>query len=311
MKKFLLLFSAVMLSLVSCSSPVFNPFGFSSNPFLDKTVISTDEISSGSSVSFSLTTDNHFNRENSVWYNSEYYSFLDERTERYPFALTLGDLTDTGVFVDEALSFVDEVKKRTSDNFFTCCVGNHDRHTRSFKWDSGDEVFTTAGCYYYGMMNGVPFLAIYKLDDSYDCITAEQFEYLEEALAKENAVYRMIIIHENVTTGSSINPTLIVFGLSSSENNRLYRIMSENGVGLILSGHNHVGNISYRLTETLGELNLSAYHRKNGSIPGTESPGRFYDFTLSSSDGSVKITSYNAETRTEDAAFDFRLPKNV
>ena len=314
MRKLVYLSLIVVLCLVSCSAPVFNPFQFTSNPFLVKTVISDEVIASSDTVSFTVTTDNHFDRDNSSWFNENYYAFLENKMKSgngYPFAITLGDLTDTGVFVENALSFAEKVKSLTTKKFFTACVGNHDRHTQSFKWDSGDEMFTSAGCYYYGTTSdGKPLLAIYKMDNSYDCITDQQFEYLEEALKKETAVYRMIIIHENVTTGSSLNPTLVIFGLSSSEANRLYRIMSENGVGLILSGHNHCGNIEYHLSDTLGELNLAAYHRKNGTILDMESEGWWYDLTLSVSDGSVTITGYKAEKSEAAKTYSFRLPEN-
>ncbi len=308
MRKLVYLSLITVLCLVSCSAPVFNPFQFTTNPFLVKTVIS-DRVITEESISFSVTTDNHFDRDNSSWFNENYYSFLKEKN--YPFALTLGDLTDTGVFVENALSFAETVKELTTEKFFTACVGNHDRHTRSFMWDSGDEMFTSAGCYYYGKTSdGKPLLAIYKMDNSYDCITNQQFEYLEEALKKESAVYRMIIIHENVTTGSSLNPTLVIFGLSSGEANRLYRIMSENGVGLILSGHNHCGNIEYHLSDTLGELNMAAYHRRNGTVLDMESEGWWYELTLSVSDGSVTITGYRAEKSEAAASYSFRLPRN-
>lgn len=314
MRKFIFLSLIALLCITSCSAPVFNPFLFTTNPFLDNvTTISPGYISSGK-ISFSVTTDNHFDRADSTWYNENYYSFLTSR--KYPFALSLGDLTDTGVFTEEALKFVDNVEERTELGFFTTCVGNHDRHFVDSRWDGGDVVYETAGCYYYGTTeDGNPLLAIYKLDNSYDCITNTEFEYLEEALRKEKARYRIIIIHENVSTGNTLGPTLVLFGLSSAETNRLYKIMSENGVGLILSGHNHIGNVEYHLSETLGELNLAAYHRKNNAFLNMESPGYFYDFTLDTETGEVVIKGYLAESARDEGAesektFFFRLPKN-
>ncbi len=311
MRKIILIL-LTLLFLVSCSAPIFNPFQFESNPFLDKYWISQNVITEDT-ISFSVTTDNHFDRADSTWYNENYYSFLDSKS--YPFAISLGDLTDTGVFTENALKFVEEVRKRT--DFFTTCVGNHDRHSvDSTRWDTDDETYKTARCYYYGKTeDGKPLLAIYKLDNSYDCITDRQFRYLEEALKKETARYRMIIIHENVSTGNTLGPTLVLFGLSSAETNRLYRIMSENNVGLILSGHNHIGNVEYHLNETLGELNMAAYHRKNNALLNMESPGYFYDFTLNTKTGEVVIKGYLAES-TKDATaeaektFLFRLPES-
>ncbi len=317
MRKIVLILLALML-LASCSAPIFNPFQFTENPFLDKYWISDETINTETTktISFSVTTDNHFDRADSEWYNGSYYSFLDSKN--YPFAISLGDITDTGVFTENALSFVEEVRKRTSKSFFTTCVGNHDRHSvDSTRWDNGDETYKTARCYYYGKTaDGKPLLAIYKLDNSYDCITDRQFRYFEEALKKETAVYRMIIIHENVSTGNTPGPTLVLFGLSSAETNRLYRIMSENNVGLILSGHNHIGNVEYHLNDTLGELNMAAYHRKNNAFLNMESPGYFYDFTLNIETGNVVIEGYLAESTTDastakaEKTFTFRLPKS-
>ena len=319
MRKFVFVLLIAVLCITSCSAPVFNPFQFTSNPFLDNvTWIGGKKPITTDTISFSVTTDNHFDRENCEWYNENYYSFLDNRTTRYPFAISLGDLTDTGVFVDNALNFVDEVKKRTSETFFTTCVGNHDRHSVDSRWDGGDVEYETAGCYYYGTLEDgkTPLLAIYKLDNSYDCITNKEFEYLEEALKKEKARYRMIITHENVATGNTLGPTLVLFGLSSQETNRLYRIMSENNVGLILSGHNHIGNVEYHLSETLGELNMAAYHKKNNALLNMESPGYFYDFTLDTKTGDVVISGYLAKYTTSESTavaektFNFKLPRS-
>ncbi len=315
MRKILFVLLIAALMVTSCSAPVFNPFQFTTNPFLKENWISEETIMD-KTVSFSVTTDNHFDRADSEWYNEEYYSFLDSR--KYPFAISLGDITDTGVMVENARSFAEEVKERTTLKFFTTCVGNHDRHTVSDVWDSGeDEMFTTAGRYYYGKTSdGRPLLAIYKLDNSYDCITDREFEYFEEALKEETALYRMIIIHENVSTGNTLGPTLVLFGLSSAETNRLYRIMSQNNVGLILSGHNHIGNVEYHFSETLGELNLAAYHKKKNAVLNMESPGYFYDFTLDTETGDVTISGYLAKYTTDyktakaEKTFSFRLPKS-
>ncbi len=315
MRKIVLIILALVL-LASCSAPVFNPFRFTSNPFLEKYWIS-DETITTDTISFSVTTDNHFDRADSTWYNENYYFFLKSRN--YPFAISLGDITDTGVFTENALNFASTVESLTEKGFFTTCVGNHDRHSvDSTRWDTEDEKYKTARCYYYGKTKDgkQPLLAIYKLDNSYDCITDRQFRYFEEALKKETARYRMIIIHENVSTGNTPGPTLVLFGLSSAETNRLYRIMSENNVGLILSGHNHIGNVEYHLNDTLGELNMAAYHRKNNALLNMESPGYFYDFTLDTRTGEVVIKGYLAESTTDastakaDKTFTFRLPES-
>ncbi len=197
----------------------------------------------------------------------------------------------------------------------TIAIGNHDRHTLADIWDStkGGNTYSTAGCYYYGKTtSGKPLLAIYKLDTSSDCISAKQFEHLEEALSAETAVYRIIITHENVSIGNKLNPTMVIFGLSSEEGNKLYKIMAKYNVGLILDGHNHSGNAVYKLNDKLGEMNLAAYMRRITKPIQTESYGYWYDFTLDLSTGEAVITGYLAKTGEKDSnvVFTFNLPEN-
>lgn len=304
------LFLLVLLS--SCTVPYLLPYNFSSNPFLKKVRIDKDGskkvISDGESISFSVITDSHFRRKDSSWFNDNYYEFLEEKD--YPFAINLGDFTDTGVITTSDLEFLGKVKSYTTCDFVTVTMGNHDRHNLSSFWDNGDEGFTSAGCYYYGeLQDGTPLLAIYKIDTSADNIGYKQFEHLEEALKKETAVYRIILSHENVSIGNALSPTLVIFGLGSEETNKLYKLMSQYNVSLILSGHNHIGNIAYHLSDTLGELNLAAYHRKVTKPVQIESMGCWYDFTLNTDSGMAVITSYSAETKEKEKSFSFRLAR--
>lgn len=312
MKK-IILGIVVLFVLASCTVPYLLPYNFTSNPFLYKKRIDAGNaevvVNDGDSISFSIITDSHFGRKNSSWYNENYYNFLEEK--KYPFAVNLGDFTDTGVITDDDITFAETVKSKTTKNFLTIVMGNHDRHNLSTRWDSGDEMFTSAGCYYYGeTKDGTPLLAIYKIDTSADNIGYKQFQHLEEALKKETAVYRIILSHENVSIGNALSPSLVIFGLGSEESNKLYKIMSKYNVSLLLSGHNHMGNIEYHLSDTLGELNLAAYHRKVTKPVQYESMGCWYDFTLDTAASKAVITCYDAESSKVDKTFTFNLVKS-
>ncbi len=315
MKKIILILILLsLLCLVSCTVPYLVAYQFTTNPFLKEVWIDNSVITD-SSIKFSIVTDSHFEKAKGdpEWFNENYYKFLDEN--KYPFAFHLGDLTDTGVITDDDYAFIDNVRAKTTKNFVTIAIGNHDRHTLADIWDSteGGDTYSTAGCYYYGKTtSGKPLLAIYKLDTSADCISAKQFEHLEEALSAETAVYRIIITHENVSIGNKLNPTMVIFGLSSEEGNKLYKIMAKYNVGLILDGHNHSGNAVYKLNDKLGEMNLAAYMRRITKPIQTESYGYWYDFTLDLSTGEAVITGYLAKTGEKDSnvVFTFTLPEN-
>ncbi len=309
-KYILLIVLLVCFIVVSCTIDYLNTYEFTSNPFLTKTWIDESDMTGKAGISFSMITDTHFGRDNCSWFNEKYFSALEERN--YPFVLHLGDFTDTGVISESDKEFIEKVKSLTTDKFVTIAIGNHDRHNYSSIWNSseGGNTYTTAGCYYYGKSGDKPLLAIYKIDTTGDSIGNKQFEDLEEALKNETALYRIIIAHENISIGNNLSPSLFIFGLSSDESNRLYKILSENGVGLILTGHNHLGNLAYNLSSTLGELNAAAYHRKLTPVVQYESMGYWYDFSLDTASGGVVITAYEAETSEKYTSFNFMLPSN-
>lgn len=324
MRTIIFILAAVLLC-VSCTAPYLVPYQFSSNPFFSKVWIELDKNNDEKtnivdadvitdSLSFSIITDSHFGKKgNSEWFNDNYLSFLGEKN--YPFALHLGDLTDTGEITDDDYEFINKMKAKTKRNFVSIAIGNHDRHTPADIWDStkGGDTYSTAGCYYYGKTSsGKPLLAIYKLDTSADCISYKQFYHLEQALKHETALYRIIVTHENISIGNRLSPTMVIFGLSSEEANKLYKIMDKYKVGLILDGHNHSGNVVYKLNDYLGEMNLAAYMRKITKPIQTESYGYWYDFTLDVETGVVTITGYLAQTKEKDenVVFEFNLPKS-
>lgn len=309
MKKASILVFTVLILICSCSLKEESYFEYDSNPFLNKEIISREE--SRGLVSFTLYSDAHYNRDDSncYWYDEEYKELLKEKG--YSFAINIGDIADDGIITEEINRKAEEVRSLTKDNFLLVIRGNHDRHSHSPLWDNkNNNIYRSASSYYYGVKDNRPLLSIYNLDTSTKVIGEKQFNYLEEALKEDNALYKIIVTHENVTTGSAISPSLILFGLSSRECNKLYKLMSKYNIGLVIGGHNHIGHVSYHLTPTMGEINLAAFHKRITYPIEYESMGYVYDFTLNSETGEVTITSIRIENKKEEEKYSFILPKS-
>ncbi len=309
MKKILFLLALVLILFSSCSLSEERFFEYDSNPFLKKEIIS--KAKSDGLISFSLYSDAHYNRDDSncSWYDEEYKELLREK--RYSFAINIGDIADDGIITKEINKKVEEVRDLTEDNFVLVIRGNHDRHNKSPLWDSkNNNIYRSASAYYYGEKDNRPLLSIYNLDTSTKVIGEKQFSYLEEALKEDNAIYKIIVTHENVTTGSAISPSLVLFGLSSRECNKLYKLMSVYNIGLIIAGHNHIGHVSYHLTPTMGEINLAAFHKRKTNPIQYESMGYVYDFTLNSKTGEAIITAIRIENKEKEEKYTFILPQS-
>ena len=303
--KHILFYLLIVLAFASCSCAPYPLSSYSSNPFLEKRKIGIYDESG--MIRFSLLSDTHFGRDDGGvrWFNDNYYEFLSSHD--YPFAISLGDISDSGRIGKDTLSFISEVRARVG--YFIECIGNHDRHNLSPLWDSGDEIFTTAAAYSFATKDGRSLLSIYKLDSSERVIGDVQMRYLEEALASDDAVYRIIITHETVTSGGEADISAVLFGLNIQERNRLYRIMSDYDVGIILTGHYHKGNIEYHMKSTMGEFNASAFHQRHTKPFEYESEGYWYDVMIDEKTGEMLITPYLAESAEALRPFAFNLSK--
>ena len=307
MMKHILYCILILIAFVSCSYAPYPLASYSGNPFLEKKEIGSYDGSG--TIRFSLITDVHFGRDNDGevhWFNENYYEFLS--SQHYPFAISLGDISDSGRMDDSVFSFIHEIKARTG--YLIECIGNHDRHNLSSIWDSGDEIFTTASAYSFGKSGERPLLSIYKLDTSARVIGELQMMYLEEALASDDAIYRIIITHETISSGGIPDISAVLFGLNIQERNRLYRIMDDYDVGLILTGHYHKGNIEYHMKSTMGEFNAAAFHQRHTKPFEYESEGYWYDVSIDEKTGVVLITPYLAESSKELPSFEFNLPQH-
>lgn len=324
------------LVIPSCMFPDEISSIYKSNPFLDE--VRLDEVAKrnyqGAALSeapddgtlrFVVLTDQHYGREKKYpgqierW-DDNFYDFLNRVDgSEYPFIICLGDLSDSGEITDFVVSHIAECIKATSNGHFIYAIGNHERHSFSKDfWDAvsaKDETidtdaikngdFSTMGKYVYK-----DILSIYKLDSSLRTWGKKQLDWLEEALKQDKSEYRIFITHDNITTGGVFDQSLFVTGYGDiAERNRLYRIMHDYNVGVILTGHHHKGNIEYHMSDYMGELNLAAYHHMK---IGMESEGFWYEFTLDPSTGLLTAQAYLARTGQKDPryVFEFKLPKS-
>ena len=122
---------------------------------------------------------------------------------------------------------------------------------------------------------------------------------------------RIILTHENVSTGGVNDATIAAFGLEVAEVNRLLRIMAENNISIILNGHHHKGNIAYRHggKYDLSEFNAAAYHRMTGRLM-EESMGYWYVCSIDRDRNVLTVTPYYAETAERMTGYEFPLIVN-
>ncbi len=309
----------IILCLVSCRYETDTTSRYSTNPFESEIVIDSQSKvrSIDSPVTFFLGTDWHFGREDRksgiVRHEKELFEFLDRKTDNgenpYPFMVFLGDLTDYDNRDAEAEYYVNTVlPKYISDNF-VYLIGNHEKR-RGFTETEWEERWNTKTICKYVYEN----VSLYKLDNSERVFGKQQLKWLEESLKKDKNPYKIILCHENVTTGKDIDYSTLVFGFADiQERNELYRIATENKVGLILTGHHHIGNIIYQHSRTMGEFNAAALHERDTAVH-AEDIGYWYECVLyrgEDENGEEKkgilIKAYNSASG-ENLVYDYFFP---
>lgn len=330
-----------VLSLISCNfvfpDEITNEYG--KNPFLDGYDISKNRENGSQQVGFSslskidekrdsihfvAITDIHIGRTDSniKRFDDNFISYLESNTPE--FVLCLGDLSDNGKYSEEMQIFIDKASQRETNEkgWFVYCIGNHERHIfDDYKWDNTNSNSNDLGFdlkHFSGTMDRYSYgdiLSIYKLDSSMRALGQQQLYWLEEALKQDPAKYKMIISHDNITTGGALDHSLFLTGFADiQERNKLYHLLDKYNVGVVLSGHHHKGNIEYHMNDFMGELNLAAYHQRKTFID-FESEGYFYDCVLDVNSGKLTINGYLAEytrdnSRTPDKTFTFMLPSS-
>lgn len=308
----LLLFLTALVLLCSCE------IGFlkismpdtGKNPFWEPIAIYDDdnipdEIAAGGVIRFIALSDAHFGRkgvDSNVSYNNEnFFTFLSNAGRIDFFAFT-GDMLDA--FSEgnaRALSeFVEEIRTAARSNpginpKAVYVPGNHDFEnsspaawTEAFGADSFFPGHGTMASYRIGNV------AIYKTDSAYRVFGGAQLSYLDEAMEASDARYNLVLNH--VPLGAdTIDQTLFEFVIAdANERNLMLKILSVHKPSLVLSGHHHKGNILNTWSDSVHELVLAAYHRRDMFMD-LESKGYWYLVEIDQSSGKVTVEGYRMD----------------
>lgn len=269
-------------------------FDYDYNPFLKRVELekSGNEWEDGEdNIRFLVFTDAHIGRHDSKV--TDRSGKVLEIAEDHDFVMSLGDLSDDGnISYGPLKDFLAAMGKK--DVPFLGILGNHELQSDRMRdeWEAlyhGNGLFGTLGCYTYGP------LSIYALDSSLRIFTLAQLEALEQALAQDGNPYKVFITHTDITSGEGLNQSLI-FTLGTAdvaEQNRLYRLMDQYGVGLMMDGHRHSGGGLIHVSRSFWEYNHDALHTRDAGL--FESRGCYYVYTLDVNTGRLTIDKHLAE----------------
>jgi len=304
MRKSILFLSVLLLLFVSCSveRTTMVTGTYTSNPFLNAKEISAP---AGDSLSFVLVTDEHIGRtKDGASHNlANLYAFMEARA--FPFAVSLGDLSDDGSRNDAVFSFVNNVKGRTGQEVLIQCVGNHDRHTYSNSYASLLEENRESICRY--VCND---LSMYVLDNSTRTFTKSQLLWLEEALKADTSKYKIFFAHENLCAGTNLSNTQVMIGFADvSEINKIFSLMDKYKVGLLFTGHSHSGNEVYDSPHgNYAEYNICSFVKTTSVF---EPGDMWYTVTVDFSNGKVRVEGYNGTSCQVVNVREFVLPASL
>ena len=268
-------------------------FPYDVNPFIKAVELSDDGRAwSGEEdeITFLVFTDAHIGRHDSkVTDNS---ARILEIAEDYDFVISLGDLSDDGNI--EYGPLVDFLSRLGDLNVPALGIlGNHELQSDRMRdeWEAlyhAEGIFGTVGRFIYGP------LSIYALDSSLRIFTLAQLEALEQALALDDNPYKVFITHTDITSGEALNQSLIfLLGTGDvAEQHRLYRLMDQYGVGIMLDGHRHSGGGLIHIGRSFWEFNHDALHTRGDGM--FESRGVYYVYTLDVESGALTIDSHLA-----------------
>lgn len=205
-------------------------------------------------------------------YNDELVAALEEGD--YDLVLSVGDLSDEGDMGDQnMLGFLDAIAGKAP--LFIGVIGNHELHAGKDApyWAElyeEHEVRGPVGAYGIGEE-----VTVYALDSSWRILSKEQLDALEGAMEKDDAAFKIVLSHTDLTSGDGLNQSgIFILGEAQiAERNRLYRILSEDGPSILFTGHRHYGSGVMKHNDRLWEYNLDALHARNVAL---QSDGVFY-----------------------------------
>ncbi len=294
----LTLLALVFLLITSCD---FNSALFANttgNPFLQNT------YALGSLQNLVIVTDVHIGREHHergiTRYDNTFKSFLANTSQptTYSALISIGDLVDeSNSDISVALTFIKRFAPYCSNRFISV-IGNHETHTQSMSdWENSFPTTEDINSYFKRMaVYKFENVSIYVMDNAKRLFGYTQLNYLEEAISKDTNEVKIVLAHENVMTGNKLDQSLILFGNPSvTEMARFAKILENNGVSLVLTGHTHNGDIIYRYGNKCFEMNLAAYHAKETAL-NLEGKGSWYTLSIDQDSKEIVVKTYLAKT---------------
>ncbi len=294
----LTLLALVFLLTTSCD---FNSALFANttgNPFLQNT------YTLGSLQNLVIVTDVHIGREyherGITRYDNTFESFLANTSQpsTYSALISIGDLVDeSNSDISVALIFIKRFAPYCSNRFISV-IGNHETHTHSMlDWENSFPTTEDINSYFKRMaVYKFENVSIYVMDNAKRLFGYTQLNYLEEALSKDTNEVKIVLAHENVMTENKLDQSLILFGNPSvTEMARFAKILENNGVSLVLTGHTHNGDIIYRYGNKCFEMNLAAYHAKETAL-NLEGKGNWYTLSIDQDSKEIVVKTYLAKT---------------
>ncbi len=292
------LLALAFLLLTSCdfNSAIFA--NITGNPFLQNTY----ELDSLQNLV--IITDVHIGRETHesgiTRYDNTFETFLANtfKTSTYSALISIGDLVDeSNTDISESSNFIKRFAPYCSNRFISI-IGNHETHTNSMSsWENSFPETEDLKSYFKRMaVYKFDNVSIYVMNNAKRLFGYSQLNYLEEALSKDTNEVKIIMTHENVMTGNKLDQSLILFGNpSATEMARFAKILENNGVSLVLTGHTHNGDFIYKYGNKCFEMNLAAYHAKETAL-NIEGKGNWYTLSLNESSKKIIVRTYLAKT---------------
>ena len=310
MKLKLFIFLIILVTLTACNlEDAFYKTSLTNdeNPFLSN-VYTIETAATTSETEFAIITDVHLGRELKYdgikRYDDNFEAFLSNHVQSkgaFTALLSLGDLVDEQEPVNATVnSFIQRFSKYCSNRFIEM-IGNHDSHVvSSQEWENSNP--NLPGITYYAKrMCTIKCgeISIYITNNSRRLFGAQQLQYLEEALKQDTNKIKIVLAHEVVMSGGAADQTLILFGDPDIyERSNFARIMEENNVALVLSGHTHKGAVTYKYKEKTYEMNLCAYHAREMALD-LESKGNWYTLSFDTENRKIVIKEYLAATKEQ------------
>ena len=136
--------------------------------------------------------------------------------------------------------------------------GNHET---SYHFGGSNEIFkhfnlkiptqsdTTQGFYYHFDYGNTRFIMLNtnRLDNS-NKLTADQYDWLDFMLKNNNKLWTIVALHNPVFTSGAYSSNPAKNRISVALQSQLSSLFAENGVNLVLQGHNHLYNKTYPIT---------------------------------------------------------------